>query len=67
MEKKIWANSGDSHILEPEDLFQRILPPALAERMPHTEKDGGWRPSTSTARCSAARCRGRSRTASTPA
>ena len=43
MEKKIWANSGDSHFLEPEDLFQQILPPALAARMPRSEKgDDGW-------------------------
>jgi len=31
---KIWAHSGDSHFLEPEDLFQQILPAKLAERMP---------------------------------
>ncbi len=42
MEKKIWAHSGDSHFLEPEDLFQQILPPALAERMPRSEKADGW-------------------------
>ena len=39
MEKKIWANSGDSHFLEPEDLFQQILPPALAERCRAPSKD----------------------------
>jgi predicted TIM-barrel fold metal-dependent hydrolase len=37
---KIWANSGDSHFLEPDDLWQRILPKALAERMPRTELVG---------------------------
>jgi len=42
MEKKIWANSGDSHFLEPENLFQEILPPALAERMPRSVKEDGW-------------------------
>jgi len=42
MEKKIWANSGDSHFLEPENLFQQILPPALAERMPRSVKEDGW-------------------------
>src|SRR4051812_33866117 len=43
MEDKIWANSGDSHFLEPTDLFQQILPPALAERMPRSVKgDDGW-------------------------
>jgi predicted TIM-barrel fold metal-dependent hydrolase len=35
---KIWANSGDSHFLEPDDLWERILPTALAERMPRTER-----------------------------
>ena len=39
MATKIWANSGDSHFLEPADLFQQILPPALAERMPRSVKD----------------------------
>ncbi|WP_337110447.1 amidohydrolase family protein [Prescottella equi] len=39
MATKIWANSGDSHFLEPEDLFQQILPPALAERMPRSVKE----------------------------
>ena len=42
MGKKIWANSGDPHFLEPEDLFQQILPPALAERMPRSVKEDGW-------------------------
>jgi predicted TIM-barrel fold metal-dependent hydrolase len=37
---KIWANSGDSHFLEPDDLWQHILPKALAERMPRTELVG---------------------------
>ena len=35
---KIWAHSGDSHFLEPETLWTDILPPALAERMPRSEK-----------------------------
>jgi predicted TIM-barrel fold metal-dependent hydrolase len=39
-ETKIWANSGDSHFLEPDDLWHRILPTALAERMPWTERVG---------------------------
>jgi predicted TIM-barrel fold metal-dependent hydrolase len=34
----IWANSGDSHFLEPADLFQKTLPPDLAERMPRSVK-----------------------------
>ena len=36
---KIWANSADSHWLEPEDLWRSELPPALAERMPRSVKD----------------------------
>jgi predicted TIM-barrel fold metal-dependent hydrolase len=41
---KIWANSGDSHFLEPESLWQENLPPRLAELVPRTEKDpdGQW-------------------------
>ncbi|WP_101830319.1 amidohydrolase family protein [Frankia canadensis] len=39
---KIWANSGDSHFLEPEDLFAQALPPRLAERMPRSEKFDGY-------------------------
>lgn len=34
---KLWAHSGDSHILEPDDLWSQILPKDLAERMPRTE------------------------------
>ena len=40
MADKIWAHSGDSHFLEPEDLWQQILPAKQAERMPRTEKVG---------------------------
>jgi predicted TIM-barrel fold metal-dependent hydrolase len=36
---KIWANSGDSHLVEPDDLFTSSLPPSLAERMPRSVKD----------------------------
>src|SRR6516165_6713481 len=41
---KIWANSGDSHLIEPADLFQAALPAALADRMPRSVKDpdGQW-------------------------
>ncbi|MGX7679280.1 amidohydrolase family protein [Jatrophihabitans sp. DSM 45814] len=35
---KIWANSGDSHYFEPEDLYSSGLPAALAERMPRSVK-----------------------------
>jgi predicted TIM-barrel fold metal-dependent hydrolase len=38
--EKIWAHSGDSHFLEPEDLWHQILPKAQAERMPRTERVG---------------------------
>lgn len=38
-ETKIWANSGDSHLVEPDDLFVRSLPSALAARMPRSVKD----------------------------
>ena len=42
--EKIWANSGDSHLVEPDDLFARSLPPDLAARMPRSDKDadGRW-------------------------
>lgn len=36
-EIKIWAHSGDSHILEPDDLWRQLLPKKQAERMPWTE------------------------------
>jgi predicted TIM-barrel fold metal-dependent hydrolase len=41
---KIWANSGDSHLVEPDDLFKTSLPRDLAGRMPRSEKDpdGRW-------------------------
>jgi predicted TIM-barrel fold metal-dependent hydrolase len=35
---KLWANSGDSHYLEPDDLWGEILPKELADRMPRIEK-----------------------------
>ncbi|HLG66374.1 MAG TPA: amidohydrolase family protein [Acidimicrobiales bacterium] len=34
---KIWANSGDSHYMEPKDLYD-ALPPELAARMPRSVK-----------------------------
>jgi len=42
--EKIWANSGDSHFLEPDDLWRDSLPPRLAELVPRAEKDpdGEW-------------------------
>ncbi len=41
---KIWANSGDSHFLEPEDLWRSNLPKRLADLVPRSEKDpdGLW-------------------------
>jgi predicted TIM-barrel fold metal-dependent hydrolase len=38
-EEKIWANSGDSHLVEPPDLFTANLPKDLADRMPRSVKD----------------------------
>ena len=42
--EKIWANSGDSHFLEPESLWRDNLPPRLAELVPRAVKDpdGLW-------------------------
>jgi predicted TIM-barrel fold metal-dependent hydrolase len=37
-EKKLWANSGDSHIMEPMDLFAS-MPDHIKEKMPRTVKD----------------------------
>src|SRR3954454_17887428 len=34
---KIWADSGDSHVLEPTDLFTTRLPEHLRELAPRTE------------------------------
>ena len=44
VEGKIWANSGDSHFVEPPDLFDTRLPEDLAARMPRSVKDadGMW-------------------------
>lgn len=36
--RKIWAHSGDSHFIEPKDLWTDILPKALADRMPRIEE-----------------------------
>lgn len=36
---KIWTNSGDSHFLEPTDLWQSRLPKRLADLTPKSEKD----------------------------
>ncbi|HLG66550.1 MAG TPA: amidohydrolase family protein [Acidimicrobiales bacterium] len=38
MTDKIWANSGDSHLVEPPDLFDS-LPEEIRDRMPRTVKD----------------------------
>nr|WP_245650474.1 amidohydrolase family protein [Nocardia harenae] len=44
MSNKLWANSGDSHFLEPSDLWRSRLPSDLAELVPRSEKDedGKW-------------------------
>ncbi|HWY00451.1 MAG TPA: amidohydrolase, partial [Mycobacterium sp.] len=41
---KLWANSGDSHFIEPEDLWRSRLPKRLADLVPRSEKDpdGTW-------------------------
>ena len=41
---KIWANSGDSHFVEPDDLWRSELPSRLADLVPRSEKDpdGLW-------------------------
>lgn len=41
---KIWANSGDSHFLEPDDLWRDNMPAHLADRVPRAVKDpdGEW-------------------------
>lgn len=36
--RKLWANSGDSHYMEPPDLYEK-LPEHLQERMPRTVRD----------------------------
>lgn len=36
---KIWTNSGDSHFLEPDDLWHSRLPKRLAELCPRSERD----------------------------
>jgi predicted TIM-barrel fold metal-dependent hydrolase len=38
MSDKIWAHSGDSHLLEPDDLWHQIMPKKQADRMPRTER-----------------------------
>jgi predicted TIM-barrel fold metal-dependent hydrolase len=38
IEPKIWACSGDSHVLEPDDLWQQTLPTRLADRAPRSER-----------------------------
>jgi len=44
---KIWANSADSHVLEPADLWLQSLPCRLAQRAPREATS--TRSSTSTA------------------
>ena len=38
--ERIWTNSGDSHFLEPDDLWHQIMPKRQADRMPRTELIG---------------------------
>ncbi|QTI70902.1 amidohydrolase family protein [Gordonia polyisoprenivorans] len=37
-EGKIWAHSGDSHLMEPDDLWTSRLPKRLADRAPRSER-----------------------------
>jgi predicted TIM-barrel fold metal-dependent hydrolase len=41
---KIWANSADSHFIEPDDLWRANLPRSLADQVPRSERDpdGEW-------------------------
>jgi predicted TIM-barrel fold metal-dependent hydrolase len=41
-DSKLWANSGDSHSLGERAVWDEILPEALAERMPRSEKFDGY-------------------------
>ena len=41
-EKKLWANSGDSHSLGERAVWDEILPKQLADRMPRSEKFDGY-------------------------
>lgn len=40
MANKIWTHSGDSHFLEPPDLWHQIMPRKQADRMPRSERIG---------------------------
>ena len=40
MADKLWANSGDSHFIEPAGLWHDRLPKSLADRMPRSERIG---------------------------
>ena len=41
---KIWTNSGDSHVIEPDDLWRENVPAEFKDLMPHAVKDddGEW-------------------------
>ena len=41
MSDKVWANSGDSHFIEPAGLWHEMMPKALADRMPRSEHSVG--------------------------
>ena len=55
---KIWANSGDSHLVEPADLFSSTMPPIWRSgcRAASRILTASGRPSTSTVRSSVAGC-----------
>ena len=37
---KIWVNSGDSHVMEPADVWTERLPPPRGARAPRPERGG---------------------------
>jgi predicted TIM-barrel fold metal-dependent hydrolase len=37
-EPLVWTNSGDSHFVEPRDLYRQHLPSSLVDRLPRSEK-----------------------------
>ena len=38
MNEMMWTNSGDSHFLEPPDLYREALPASMADRLPRSER-----------------------------
>src|SRR5688572_15688220 len=36
--ERLWTHSGDSHFIEPPDLYRKNLPAAIADRLPRSER-----------------------------